>query len=137
MRIQPISQGGLAPGLGATAQATAAQLGDAAFANELGRAQQAAQEAGRSPADAKLQRVCQEMESVFLNMLLSRMRSTVTKTGLLGENKQSQELMQSMLDQELSKTMSQAGGIGLAAMMYKQLQTAAGGKEKTDSQPSR
>ena len=70
--------------------------------------------------DAKLKKACQEMESVFLNMLLKSMRDTVPKTEIGGNNKQT-DIIQSMLDTELTRNMAAAGGTGLAAMMYRNL----------------
>ena len=74
---------------------------------------------------------------MFLNMLLTTMRASVPKTGLTGEDSQGEEIMQSMLDQELSKNMSQAGGIGLADMMYRQLSMTNSASVKASSQSSR
>lgn len=82
--------------------------------------------------DAKLRSACREMEAVFLNLMLSRMRATIPKSDLLPDRSQ-EEIMQSMLDTELTKTMSQAGGIGLADMIYRQLTlsgTAASNKSQ-------
>ena len=79
--------------------------------------------------DAKLKKACQEMESVFLNMLLKSMRSTIAKTELGGSNLQ-QDTMQSMFDMEMTRNMAAAGGVGIADMMYRSLtrsnQAAAG-----------
>lgn len=69
---------------------------------------------------AQLKQACQDFESVFLNYLLSKMRETVPKTDLTGENN-GEEIYRSMLDTELSKRMSASGGVGLADMMYRQL----------------
>ena len=76
--------------------------------------------ADKSKEDAKLKAACKDMESVFLNMLLTQMRRSVPKNGLLPRSSQ-QDIMQSMLDTELTKNMSQAGGTGLAEMLYRQL----------------
>ncbi|HWR09148.1 rod-binding protein [Sporomusa sp.] len=100
----------------------------AAFAARLEKAVQASEQAGTSPAaasakrseDAKLKAACQEMEAVFLNMMLSRMRASVPKTKLMGDTS-GEETMQSLLDTELTKNMAQAGGMGLADMLYRQL----------------
>ena len=70
--------------------------------------------------DAKLKKACQEMESVFLNMLLKTMRATVPKSEL-GGNTQQTETMQSMMDMEMTRNMAAAGGTGIAAMMYRNL----------------
>jgi len=74
--------------------------------------------------DAKLKAACQEMEAVFLNILLQRMRATVPKTDLTGNSSRT-ETMQGLLDAELTKNMASAGGIGLADMLYRQLSATA------------
>ena len=71
-------------------------------------------------SDKKLKSVCKDMESVFLNMMLTSMRATVPKDSLLGESNED-DIMKSMLDTELSKNMAQAGGVGIADMLYRQL----------------
>ena len=70
--------------------------------------------------DAKLRKACQEMEGVFLNMLLKSMRSTIPKTELGGSTLQ-QDTMQSMFDMETTRNMAAGGGTGLADMMYRNL----------------
>lgn len=70
--------------------------------------------------DAKLKKACQEMEGVFLNMLLKSMRSTIAKTELGGSTLQ-QDTMQSMFDMEMTRNMAAAGGVGIADMMYRSL----------------
>ena len=69
--------------------------------------------------DKKLKAACRDMEAVFLNMLLGRMRATVPKSSLTGGNKQ--EIIQSMLDTELTQNMARSGSSGLADMLYRQL----------------
>lgn len=70
--------------------------------------------------DAKLKKTCQELESVFLNMLLKSMRDTVPKSKI-GGNTQQTETMQSMLDMEMTRNMAAAGGTGIADMLYRNL----------------
>lgn len=70
--------------------------------------------------DPKLKAACQEMEAVFLNLLLRQMRASVPKTNLLGDSA-SKDTMQSLLDTEMTKNMADAGGIGIADMLYRQL----------------
>ena len=108
---------------------------EAAFADRLEKAVQASQAKGKtnapSPAiaataaaDAKLKATCQEMEAVFLNLMLKQMRETVPKGNLLG-NTQAEQTFTSMLDTELTKNMAKAGGMGLADMLYRQLSKTA------------
>ncbi|WP_425058616.1 hypothetical protein SCACP_32740 [Sporomusa carbonis] len=99
-----------------------------AFADRLEKAVAASKQAGNPAAsdpakrsqDAKLKAACQEMEAVFLNMMLAKMRETVPKSKLLGDSSQ-EDIMTSLLDTELTKNMAKAGGIGLADMLYRQL----------------
>jgi len=77
-----------------------------------------------SKADDKLKAACKGMEAMFLNLLLTEMRKTVPQDPLLGESNQ-QDIMQSMLDGEMTKNMSQSGGFGLADMIYRQLSPLA------------
>ena len=83
--------------------------------------------------DAKLRSACVEFESVFLNMLLTQMRQTIPKGGLLPQSNE-QDIMQSMLDSEMAKNMSAAGGIGLSDMLYRQL-TLPTAKPETAAKP--
>ena len=73
--------------------------------------------------DAKMKAACKDFEAVFMNYMLSQMRKTVPKNGLIPQSS-AQDIMQSMLDTEMTKNMSQAGGIGLADMIYRQLTLA-------------
>lgn len=104
---------------------------DGDFAAELEKAAKSLQE---QKEDAKLKKVCQDMESVFLNLMLSKMRETVPKSELMGENSSGEQIMQSMLDTEMTKDMAKAGGIGLGDMLYRQLsRDSHTAKIKTDS----
>ena len=101
-----------------------------AFKDKLTQAQKAADsgdktvdaaKAAKAAADdQKLRKVCRDMESMFMNMLLTSMRETVPEGGLI-EKSSGEKIMQSMLDQELSKNMAKAGGIGIADMLHRQL----------------
>lgn len=67
----------------------------------------------------KLREACEGFESVFIQKMWEQMRATVPKGGML--QGRDEQYWQGMFDQELSKKMSSAGGIGLADMMYDQL----------------
>jgi len=79
-------------------------------------------------ADPKLQAACVEMESLFINYLLKEMRATIDKSGFISGGR-AEEIFTSMLDVELSRKISGAGGIGLSAILLEQL----GGKEDRNS----
>lgn len=102
------------------------------FASKLENATKAANSID-SKEKAKLMKVCREMESVFLNYMMTTMRATVPKNGLTSGGFQ-EGIMQSMLDTELTRNMAQAGGIGLADMIYRQLSTSTD-SQKTSQAP--
>ena len=70
--------------------------------------------------DKKLRKVCQDMEAVFLNMLMSQMRASIPADPLLGDSN-AKKIIQSMLDTEMTKDMAKSGGMGLGNMLYRQL----------------
>ena len=89
-------------------------------ANSGDKTTDAASAAKAAADDQKLRKVCRDMESMFMNMLLTSMRETVPEGGLI-EKPSGEKIMQSMLDQELSNSMAKAGGIGIADMLHRQL----------------
>ena len=69
---------------------------------------------------AQIKNVSREFESIFLGYMLKQMRKTVPEDTLMG-NSPAKDIFLGMQDDELSKELSRAGGIGLAAMLYSQL----------------
>ena len=69
--------------------------------------------------EKKLREACEGFESIFIQKMWQEMRSTLPKTNMLQGREE--QYWQSMYDQELAKSMTAAGGIGLADMMYSQL----------------
>ena len=92
-------------------KATAAQKDDKA----------AAQDAAAAKRDKDLRKACEGFEAMFLNMMYRQMRATVPKNTLFGESN-ALRIFQDMRDEELMKNVAAGGGIGIADMMYKQLQ---------------
>ena len=88
-----------------------------------------------SEDDKKLKKACQEMEAVFLNMLLKSMRATVPKSESKGSGMQA-DTMQSMFDLEMTRNMAAAGGTGLADMMYRNLTRVAAAAPPATSAPA-
>jgi flagellar protein FlgJ len=68
---------------------------------------------------AQLKKACTNFEAVFIGKLWQQMKSTVPKEGYL-HSKQEDNYM-AMFDRDFSEKMAQAGGIGLADMIYGQL----------------
>lgn len=69
--------------------------------------------------EKKLREACEGFESIFIQKMWQEMRNTLPKTNMLQGREE--QFWQSMYDQELAKSMTAAGGIGLADMMYAQL----------------
>lgn len=65
-----------------------------------------------------LKEACQNFESFFIQKLFEQMRSSSATIGGAIEKSQARETFEKMLDEELSKEMSEAGGIGLSKMLY-------------------
>jgi flagellar protein FlgJ len=82
--------------------------------------------------DPQLQAACAEMESLFLSHLLKELRATVDKSGFISGG-QAEEIFTSLLDVEISKKMSAAGGIGLSDILLEQLAGKSSGEDKPDS----
>jgi len=70
--------------------------------------------------DQEIHQVAVKFESIFLKELLKIMRKTVPKSGFLNGG-WTEEFYWDMLNQELSDCMARAGGIGLAKMIYQQM----------------
>ncbi len=75
---------------------------------------------GADKNDPQLQAACAEMESLFLTHLLKEMRATIEKSGFINGG-QAEEIFTSLLDVEISRKMSAAGGIGLSSILLEQL----------------
>ena len=84
------------------------------------RALTAARSESAKPTDSELEKACQEMESIFLNYLLKEMRNTINKSGLINGGT-AENIYTGMLDTEMSKVISERGGIGLSKILQDQL----------------
>jgi flagellar protein FlgJ len=87
-----------------------------------------AENAGKSDYMKQLQKVSRDFESIFLTYMLKQMRKTVPDDPLLG-NSNAKDIFYEMYDESLSNELARAGGIGLGAMMYKQLAAAENAKK--------
>ena len=76
----------------------------------------------------QLQKVSRDFESIFLGYMLKQMRKTVPEDPIMG-NSNAKDIYFDMYDDALSKELSKAGGIGLAAMLYKQLSASENAKK--------
>lgn len=82
---------------------------------------------GQSPAKSKLEsqdekqllNACKEFEAIMLQQMMKSMRATVPKS----ETSKSfgQEISQDMYDEKLTDEMAKSGGIGLAQVLFQQM----------------
>lgn len=83
-------------------------------------------DAAQSPEEAAMP-VARQFEALFVQMMLKSMRDTVPEGGLFSES--GQKMYQDMLDSQLSVSMSEHQGIGLAEVIAKQLARQQGPAE--------
>lgn len=81
--------------------------------------------AGADGGDAGLQAACEDMEALFIHHMLSEMRKTVDKSGLI-DGGRSEEIYTSLMDAELAKEMAHSGGVGLSEILLEQLSAPGG-----------
>ena len=70
--------------------------------------------------DSRFKGVCNDMEALFINHMLSEMRKTVTKSGLT-DGGRAEEVYTSLMDAELAKDLAHRGALGLSSMLREQL----------------
>ena len=134
MQIAPLTATGLGTGANSNYDSAQAAAESAKFADVLKDLQGKAAKAQKGSAarsvleavemekrDKELKKACEGFEAMFLNMMYRQMRATVPKDSLFGESN-ALKIFQDMRDDELMKNVAAGGGIGIADMMYKQLQ---------------
>ena len=89
----------------------------------LAAAPSAGANAQGSAADAaRLKKVANDFESVFLHKLMEEMQKTVPESGLLEDT--GSEQVRSMFWFNLAQDISQRGGLGLGQELYRQMQSS-------------
>lgn len=83
------------------------------------------------PVDPKLKAACDDMEAIFIHHMLSEMRKTIPKSGLV-DGGRAEEIYTSLMDAELAKNMAGSGGLGLSALLLEQMSGGAAGFRKRD-----
>jgi peptidoglycan hydrolase FlgJ len=82
--------------------------------------------------EIELKKVAQDFEAIFMRMLFKQMRSTVEKSGLLG-NSPTMEFFENMKDEQMADQLAGAGGIGVGKIIYDKLKQATEPHLKTFS----
>jgi len=73
----------------------------------------------------ELARAVHDFEALFIDYMLKTMRSTLQKSGLLG-NGLGGDIYASLFDWEVAREMARSGGLGLGSMLLKDLGPAKG-----------
>jgi len=89
---------------------------------ELGRAARQGTAAEAVDRTSKLYQACVDFEAIFLKQMLTAMRKTVPKDGLL-DGGLGREIYEDMLYDEYASTMARTAGFGLADSVYRYLTT--------------
>lgn len=69
---------------------------------------------------AKLKKACKDFDALFMAQMLKSMRQTIPQTGFLGKGP-GNDVYQGLMDQELSRKLSQSKGLGLGKVIYRQM----------------
>ena len=87
----------------------------------------AAVDKDRTGRQAKLQKACQGFEAIFINTILQEMRKSIPDDGLLPTSNATRTWQQ-LFDNQLAETLALRQEMGVAKMLYQQLQES--GSEK-------
>ncbi len=68
----------------------------------------------------KLKKSCADFESILISQILKSARQTMTTSGFMG-NGLGKGIYESLLDQELSQSLSKREGLGLGKMIYNRM----------------
>ena len=71
---------------------------------------------------AGLRKACVAFEGYFVQMMLKEMRKTVDSSNGLFPKGNAERIFEGMLDEEIAKSVAEGRGMGLADMMYRQLE---------------
>lgn len=87
--------------------------------------------------ERQMKEAAQSYEKYFLNEMVKAMRSTVHKEDGLIKQNFAEQIFSENLDQEYVDNWSKSGGVGLADLIYQQLQETITGKSGPPVDPSR
>lgn len=75
---------------------------------------------GKGDEEARLKKVAQSFDAIFVRQLLREMRATLLKSSLFGSGADA-EIFQEMHDDCLAEAIGQAGGFGLGELIYREM----------------
>lgn len=80
-------------------------------------------EEAKSSGDTEaLRKASQELEAVFINMMMKTMRSSIPENDGLFKKSEAEKMFEEMLDEEYANSLSEAGGIGIGDMIFDQFE---------------
>ena len=82
----------------------------------------------RAAREVKLQKACQGFEAIFINTILQEMRKSIPDDGLLPTSSATRTWQQ-LFDNQLAETLASRQEMGVAKMLYQQLQEMEGEKK--------
>ena len=82
------------------------------------------------PERAKIKKLSEDFEAIFLNLVLKAMRQSVQKSGLV-DGGNAEDIYKSMLDSEYAKQMASQGAAGLAQNIESFMLEASGRQKET------
>ncbi|MCH4889322.1 peptidase [Acidaminobacter sp. JC074] len=80
------------------------------------------EEAKKTGDTSELRKAANEFEAVFLNMMMKTMRNSIPESEGIFKKSEAEKTFEGMLDEEMTKQMAQAGGIGIGDMIYEQFE---------------
>jgi len=80
-------------------------------------------EKAKASGDTKeLRKATDELEAVFINMMMKTMRNSVPEGEGIFKKSEAEKMFGEMLDDEYSKKIAESGGIGISDMIFEQFE---------------
>ncbi len=80
------------------------------------------EEAKKSGNTDALRDATDQLEAVFINMMMKTMRSSIPESEGIFKKSDSEKMFEEMLDDEYSTQMAKSGGIGISDMIFEQFE---------------
>ncbi|MCD6534371.1 MAG: rod-binding protein [Deltaproteobacteria bacterium] len=111
---------GILPAFGPSAGNLATDVSRQQLETEIDAVATGKNRAGR---EEKLQKACQGFEAIMINVILQEMRKSIPDDGLLPASNAS-HTWQQLFDNQLAETLASRQEMGVAKLLYQQLQDA-------------
>ncbi len=74
----------------------------------------------------RLRQVCQDFESIFVNILLKEARNSMSEDTIFGPKSHGIKTMEAMYDEEMARSIAKGEGMGISKALYNQLKVGVG-----------